>query len=112
MFVEDRHFQKVTVWIKAAGLSRSGEVLGFAAPVLVNARWDRETNLIRNSSGEEAMAKNKISLTKPVGEGDYVFLGDATATADPVALKDAVKLKGVKRVTSVDGFTTNQMGFG
>lgn len=65
----------------------------FSAPALVQGHWEDRQELLRDKKGEELTSLAIIYLSADVALGDYLALGDQTATADPIDLTDAEQVR-------------------
>jgi len=73
----------------------------FNAPIKIKARWQDMTVLFRAADGEEEVSKAVIYLGIATVVGDYVALGDFTATSDPKTLTNTFRIRQAGRSTDL-----------
>ena len=78
---EEWLIQELTYWSPAQP-DYLGDV-AFGAPVLINCRWNKKQELIKDAEGRELTSKAKVHPETAVERQGRVALGDHTSTADP-----------------------------
>lgn len=78
----------------------------FATPVLIKCRWEDRTGLTIQKEGELINSRAVVYPEQDVAIGGYLYLGDATTTADPQDLPTAYLVQDFKSIPSVNGRIT------
>jgi len=109
MFPSGAYTQDITYWA-STGLDGYG-TRAFSSPILLKGRWQgiatREISALNitghNVKGttELDMVDSKVYLTQELTAGDFVALGDYTATANPLTLANAHMIHKAQTVTSL-----------
>lgn len=64
----------------------------FGTPVVYMGRWEDTVEQYRNRKNEEVVSHSVVYLLTDVQVGDYLALGDYTATASPVTLNSTATI--------------------
>lgn len=73
----------------------------FATPTTMSGRWEAGRVFGRGDDKETIINSAKVFLTEAVSVGDYLYLGESTAT-NPLTLSGAGEVKDCKDYPSVD----------
>lgn len=93
--IATRGLKQSATWWAVSPDGTGGDV--FASPVLVACRWeDRQESYIGQIDRREHVSKAIVYVDREVGLGDYLALGDQTATSDPSGLADADKVQRIQ----------------
>lgn len=75
----------------------------FGSPTTLAGRWEDKQDLFRDARGDEVMSKARVYVVSDVNIGDWLALGDQTATADPRDLANAHEVKQFIKVPDLRG---------
>lgn len=73
----------------------------YSAPTTYACRWEDKNVLFTDEHGEEVVSSAVVLLATDLPVGDYVALGDQTATADPTDLTGAHRIRQGNKVTDL-----------
>ncbi len=83
----------------------------FAAPYVIQGRWEDRVELFRKPEGDEA-ASNAICYTsEDTAVGDYLVEGDYTDTADPLDVSGAQRVLQRNRMTDLRAMNMHYKAF-
>ena len=91
------------------GADASGDS-SFAAPVVIDVRWEERNVVFTNAEGEEAAAAGVVFTKVDVDPGDMLFLGSST-TADPASVEGARRVEGVSKIPQLTGSEFERRSF-
>lgn len=91
--------EDVTHWPVTGTDGYGGFTYGTA--VKVKGRWEERTELFRTIENEEEASSAVVYLGVDVDVGDYLGLGDLTATNDPTTLSDTFRVRQQHRTTDL-----------
>ncbi len=75
----------------------------FGTAVKFKARWEDKNELFVDISGEQVTSRAHVYIPSPVPVGDYLALGDKTATADPTTIEGPFRVRSYLRSTDLAG---------
>ncbi len=100
MTIATRHMKEdVTHWPIAGSDGYGG--FTYDTPAVIKGRWEETAVLFLTPSGEEQISSSVVYLPSEVAVGDYLGLGDLSATADPTTLDDTWRVKQHGRNTDL-----------
>ena len=99
MSLTDRNLKQKATWWSKSGVDVGGDP-SFAAPVVINVRWEDRNGVFTDSRGRERKTRSRVFTDRIVVEEDYLFFGTSTSTS-PEALKGAYTVKDFKRTPSM-----------
>lgn len=100
MTIATRHMKEdVTHWAIAGSDGYGG--FTFGTPVKLKGRWEEKAVLFLTPSGEEVVSSSIVYLPSAIAVGDYLGLGDLTATADPTTITDTWRVRQHGRNTDL-----------
>lgn len=91
--------QDVTHWPVTGSDGFGGFLFGNA--VLLKGRWEEKQELFLSDAGEEETSKAIVYLNADVTAGDYLALGDETASSNPGTLPTGERIRAYGKVTSL-----------
>ena len=81
----------------------------FAAPVLIDCRWEDTQVLFRTIDGREVVSRSIVYVADDLEIGDYLGEGDLTETTDPTTISSqAFQVRGYNRVTNLRNMDTTR----
>lgn len=90
--IATRGLKQIATWWSTSPNGTGGDL--FAVPVLVACRWeDRQEKYTGQVDRREHVSKAIVFVDRSVAVGDYLCLGDQTATPDPTSLVGADKIQ-------------------
>lgn len=99
--------QQVTYWANT-GESLYGAQNAFAAPVLLEGRWEDKQVQAVSQSGVEFVTHAVVFVPQMVTLGGYLALDDQTTSADPTVLPDAYEIKSIVSVPDLRNVVTER----
>lgn len=100
-FQVDAHVNEATFW-EFTGQDGFGTDT-YAAPILVNVRWEERTDLIILDKEVREPSRAEIWTDRKMANGSYLALGDHTGTANPREVDDAEITRGYREIGSITG---------
>lgn len=92
--------QTITHWV-AAALDDFGN-RAYATPVTLKGRWEDRSDMTTKFASETIPSKATVFLEDTDIElGDFLALGDQTATADPTSLSGAHIVKTFSKIPNI-----------
>ena len=73
----------------------------FGTPVLLKGRWEERSELFIDVDQEENMSRVIAYFNTDLDTGDFLALGDLTATVDPTTLDVAFRIRQYGKVTDL-----------
>ncbi len=73
----------------------------YAAPVKFKARWEGKNVLFLDLNGEEKTSNAIVYTPSQIPVGDYLGLGDLTATVDPASIDGTFRVRASNRSTDL-----------
>jgi hypothetical protein len=67
---------------------RQGSGFVFAAPVLLNCRWEDNNEVYKGANAEDQVSNSVVYLGIDVSEGDFLALADWTSHPKPTDVHD------------------------
>lgn len=96
----DRNLKEKATWWAASSNGFGGST--FAAPVLIDCRWEDRQELIADVNGLGTFISNaRVYVDRDVSIGDLLILGDSTSVSDPGTLARALKIRRFDKVTDL-----------
>lgn len=90
--IVNRGLKQQATWWATTPNGTGGD--NFASPVVISCRWeDRQEIFVGQIDRREQLSKAKVFTDRAVSVGDYLALGDQSATPNPTVLVDADKVK-------------------
>jgi len=83
----------------------------YATPVKFKTRWEDKSVLFLSVSGEEETSNAVVYVPSAVAVGDFLGLGDLTATADPGSIAGPFRVRGYNRSTDLRGLNSIMKAF-
>ena len=74
-----------------------------ATPVEIYVRWEDRTDLEINVNGEAIPSKARVYVLQDMLVGEYLALGDQTATTNPETIDSALQIKAYLKTPSLRG---------
>lgn len=99
-FIDEARTQTATLWVPGS-VDISGDAT-FAAPATLTVRWEDKEEVFTTPDGEEQRASTVVFAGQDISVGSYLFLGTSVA-ADPKTVSGARKVRGFKKIPSIDG---------
>ncbi|MEE8599213.1 MAG: hypothetical protein V3S69_06875 [Dehalococcoidales bacterium] len=97
--------QEVTHWPVTGSDGYGG--FTFGPPVTLVSRWEEKVELFITPGNEEAHSRVVAYFNTDIGVGDFMALGDLTATADPGALNgQAFRVRNYSKTTDLRNLNT------
>ncbi len=110
MTLETRHLKEdVTHWPIAGSDGYGG--FTFGTPVKLNGRWEGRKELFLAPDGEEAISRAVVYVSADVIEGDYLGLGDLTATADPTDIANTYRIRNYMKQSDLRNLQSIRKAF-
>ncbi len=88
--------QVVTYW--GPGIPDGWGGVSYAAPVLLQCRWQETSERFLDSGGIEVVSRAKVWSKVDLEIGGYLILGDFTGTSDPTTLEKAYLIRMFKKI--------------
>lgn len=80
-----RNLKQVVTYWAPTDTNEFGETV-LADPILLNARWTEQTDLVRNQHGDQVFTHAMIHTDQQCNEEGWLALGDLTNESDPTNL--------------------------
>ncbi len=103
----NRHFkQEVTFWAVTGSDGFGG--FTYAAPVLLEGRWEEKNELFISFDREQEVSRSIVYVSADVDEGDFLALGDFVTVpiADPGTLDVAFRVRMFGKVVDLRNVRT------
>jgi hypothetical protein len=91
--------QDATHWVVTGSNGYGG--FTFDTPVLVKCRWEDRTERFLNPQGDEVVSAAIVYPVEDVSVGDYMALGDLTATSDPITIAGTYPVRRFSKNTNL-----------
>ena len=101
--------EDVTHWPVTGSDGYGGFTYGTA--VKVKGRWEEKAELFLTNDREEKVSSVVAYLGVDVDEGDYLGLGDLTATNDPTTIADTFRIQQRHRTTDLRNLLSIRKAF-
>ncbi len=109
MSLRQRFVHQITHWANTGDNGFGGYT--FSSPVILQARWSDAQRKFFNLSGEEKVSQSVVHLDVDVIIGDWLALGDLSATDDPTSITGAYEVQGFNKVTNLRNSRVNRKAF-
>jgi len=80
-------------------------------PVKLKGRWEEKAVLFLNADNEEVVSQAIVYLGVDIAQGDYLGLGDLTATNDPTTISDTYRIRQRHRTTDLRNLISLRKAF-
>lgn len=91
-FTRNLH-QKVTYWAPTGTDSYGGTT--FAAPQILIARWEDNSEMFRDKTGQETTSRARVFFNQDIALDGYLYLGESNEP-DPREVAGAYEIRQVK----------------
>lgn len=88
--------------------TRTFSGMTFSSPVIMRARWETVRKLFRGPTGDQEMSDAQVMVENSVAVGDYIFLGESTAT-DPRPLDGAFEVRSYSEMPNLRNVTNEKV---
>lgn len=91
----------ITYWRREGSDGEGGSV--FAAPVILQARWEEKTELVHDLQGQEFVSHSRVYVERVrLDVGGYLYLG-TSLELDPIAISGAYRIRNFIRTPGLSG---------
>lgn len=103
------YYQKATYWAFTGQSGFGGAT--YAAPVLLDCRWERNNETFIDKFGQESVSRSIIWTLIDLDEDGYLAEGDKTATVSPLDIKDAFEIRRTQSTPDLRGLHVERKAF-
>lgn len=99
----ERNLRQTATWWATTPDGFGGDT--FAAPIAIKCRWEDRNEVIPELAGlpatKEKISKAIVYVDRDMVIGDYLGLGDLTASANPTLVTGPLKVQAFNKVTDL-----------
>lgn len=99
--------QQVTYWANT-GESLYGAQNAFAAPIVIEGRWEDRQEQAIGMNGEEFVTKAVVYVARAIELGSYLAEGDQTSFNDPTIIPGAHEVKSFSSIPDLRNVVTER----